>query len=55
MLVLGCVKEVRLYELVVTLPGDIPGIVPITNISQAYTEQLQRVADGDTEGTEVRA
>jgi len=46
-LVLGCIREVHEYELVVSLPSSLRGIVPITNISDAYTAALTRLADSD--------
>jgi len=48
MLVLGCVAEVRDFELVVALPNGLRGCVAITNISDAYTSLLQQLASGDS-------
>ncbi|XP_064601057.1 protein RRP5 homolog [Liolophura sinensis] len=45
MLTLAVVKEVRDYELVVSLPNNLTGTVAITAISDTYTELLQKVAD----------
>ena len=47
MLVLGCVAQVRDFELVVALPGGLHGSVAITDISDAYTSQLQQLASTD--------
>jgi len=47
MLALGCVAEVRDFELVVALPNGLRGCVAITDISDAYTSLLQRLASGD--------
>ncbi|XP_052099288.1 protein RRP5 homolog [Mytilus californianus] len=44
MLVLGCVKEVHDYEVLLSLPGGLSGVVPITNISDAYHDQLKQLA-----------
>ncbi|CAG2221341.1 PDCD11 [Mytilus edulis] len=44
MLVLGCVKEVHDYEVILSLPGGLSGVVPITNISDAYHDQLKQLA-----------
>ncbi|XP_049957178.1 protein RRP5 homolog [Schistocerca serialis cubense] len=46
MLVLGCVKEVREYDLSVNLPGCLVAKVPVTNISAAYTSVLQSLTEG---------
>jgi len=48
MLVLGCVAEVRDFELVVALPNGLRGSVAITDISDAYTSLLQQLASGDS-------
>ena len=48
MLVLGCVVEVRDFELIVALPNGLRGAVAITAISDAYTSQLQQLASSDT-------
>jgi len=47
MLVLGCVAEVRDFELVVALPNGSLGSVAITDISDAYTSLLQQLASSD--------
>lgn len=46
MLVLGCVKEVREYDISVNLPGCLVAKVPVTNISAAYTSVLQSLTEG---------
>ncbi|XP_061171333.1 protein RRP5 homolog [Saccostrea echinata] len=43
MLVLGCVKEVHEYNLIISLPNNLSGTVALTQISPAYTQQLQRL------------
>jgi len=48
MLVLGCVAEVHDFELVVALPNGLRGSVAITDISDAYTSQLQQLAGSDS-------
>jgi len=48
MLVLGCVAEVRDFELVVALPNGLRGSVAITDISDAYTALLQTLASSDS-------
>ncbi|KAK7508557.1 hypothetical protein BaRGS_00000123, partial [Batillaria attramentaria] len=45
MLVLGLVKEVQDYKLMVSLPCGLFGVVSITDVSQAYTQKLQAVAE----------
>jgi len=47
MLVLGCVAEIRDFELVVALPNGLRGAVAITDISDAYTALLQKLASSD--------
>ncbi|NWQ60507.1 RRP5 protein, partial [Neopipo cinnamomea] len=48
MLLLGCIKEVSDYELVISLPNGLLGFVPITQISDAYSKLLsQQVAHGE--------
>ncbi|KAL3864691.1 hypothetical protein ACJMK2_006352 [Sinanodonta woodiana] len=44
MLCLGCLKEVRQYELIVGLPNGLTGTVAITNISDTYTQALRNYA-----------
>ncbi|XP_041761607.1 protein RRP5 homolog [Anopheles merus] len=41
MLLLGCVKQIRATELLISLPGRLNGIVQITNISEAYSKRLE--------------
>jgi len=48
MLVLGCVAEVRDFELVVALPNGLRGSVAITDVSDAYTALLQKLASDDS-------
>jgi len=52
MLVLGCVAEVRDFELVIALPNGLRGSVAITNISDAYTALLQRLASSDVDAAD---
>ncbi|NWI94082.1 RRP5 protein, partial [Pitta sordida] len=48
MLLLGCIKEVTDYELVVNLPSGLSGFVPVTQISDAYSKLLSlQVAQGE--------
>ncbi|KAK3601363.1 hypothetical protein CHS0354_037678 [Potamilus streckersoni] len=44
MLCLGCLKEIRQYELIVGLPNGLTGTVAITNISDTYTQALRNYA-----------
>lgn len=48
MLILGVVKDIREYELVVSLPNSHTGFVQITNISDSYKALLQKITDGNT-------
>ena len=52
MLVLGYVKSIQNYTLSMALPNGLSGIVPITNISNAYTEKLQSFAHQDADSME---
>ncbi|NXA52839.1 RRP5 protein, partial [Nothocercus julius] len=48
MLLLGCVKEVNDFELVISLPNGLCGFVPVTQISDAYSKMLsEQVAEGE--------
>ncbi|NXP19863.1 RRP5 protein, partial [Scytalopus superciliaris] len=48
MLLLGCVKEVSDYELVISLPSGLSGFVPVTQVSDAYSKLLSKqVAQGE--------
>uniref|UniRef100_A0A8B9N745 Protein RRP5 homolog n=1 Tax=Accipiter nisus TaxID=211598 RepID=A0A8B9N745_9AVES len=48
MLLLGCIKEVSDYELVISLPNGLSGFVPVTQISDAYSKLLSKeVAQGE--------
>ena len=46
------VVEVRPYSLIVSLPGQLLGHVPITNISRQWTRALEALADADEEENE---
>lgn len=46
-LVLGCVREVRDFDLVVSLPNGFQGTIPITDICESYTSLLQKLAEGN--------
>lgn len=48
MLLLGCIKEVSDYELIVSLPNGLIGFVPVTQISDTYSKMLSKqVAQGE--------
>uniref|UniRef100_A0ABM0MCT6 Protein RRP5 homolog n=1 Tax=Saccoglossus kowalevskii TaxID=10224 RepID=A0ABM0MCT6_SACKO len=49
MLLLGAVKEIHEYELIISLPHGLTGYVAITDISDVYNRLLQRFTDGDNE------
>ena len=42
MRILGCIREIQLTELVVSLPNSLNGYVPITSVHDVLTEQLQK-------------
>ena len=44
MLILGCIKEIHDFDLVVSLPNGHFGVVPITHICDVYTETLHHLA-----------
>lgn len=46
-LVLGCVREVRDFDLAVSLPNGFQGTIPITDICESYTSLLQKLAEGN--------
>ena len=54
MLVLGTVQEIDDFELLISMPHGLSGKCKITDISDAYTAQLQKLAEaeeGDDETT----
>ncbi len=55
MLLLGVIKEVQDYELVVSLANGLDGVVQITHISDAYTQLLQKLAAGQQQLYQVSA
>ena len=52
MLVLGCVTDVGSYSIKMALPNGLYGTVSLTNISQAYTDLIQKFAAKTTEEQE---
>lgn len=50
---LGYVKQIKSYSLNISLPNGLLGSVPITKISQAYTESLQKFSEAEGENVEV--
>ena len=49
MVLLGRVKEVRPFKVTVSLPCAVIATLPITSISQVYTQHLQAVADSQND------
>ncbi|MFG1588286.1 hypothetical protein ACDT12_13540, partial [Staphylococcus aureus] len=47
LLVLGCVSEIKDYEVIVMLPDGLKGKLPITDICDSYTQKLQKLACGN--------
>ncbi|RWS27523.1 protein RRP5-like protein [Leptotrombidium deliense] len=45
--VFGCIQEIREFEMKMSLPGDIQCVIPITNISELYTESLENFANDE--------
>ena len=54
MLLLGCVKDIEDYHLRISLPGGLEGTVAVTDISDTYTNQLERLTDNDHDVIQVR-
>ncbi|XP_067297092.1 protein RRP5 homolog [Pseudorasbora parva] len=52
-LMLGCVKEVSEFELVVALPSGLVGYLPIYNICDSYTNMLNKRLDSEESIEEV--
>ncbi|KAL4232346.1 Protein RRP5 [Mactra antiquata] len=53
MLMLGCVKLIKDYKMIVGLPNGITGVVPINHISHAYTELLKKFSEGQDDQAEI--
>jgi hypothetical protein len=53
MVVLGCVSEVRDFELVISLPDGMYGTVGIANICGPYTSALERIANSEDDEDSV--
>ena len=53
MVVLGCVSEVRDFELVISLPNGMYGTVGIANICSPYTSALERIANSEIDEDSV--
>ncbi len=49
LLVLGAIKEIHDYEIVVNLPNMLTGYVQITDISSSYTKLLEKLGDAQME------
>ncbi|KAG7169026.1 RRP5-like [Homarus americanus] len=50
--ILGCVQEVRNYELLVSLPHKLVGTVTLARISKAYTALLTKIKEVENEAEE---
>ena len=52
---LGAIKEVNEYDMVISLPNGLSGFVHITHINDVITERLKEELQGDdSKDTEVR-
>ena len=49
MLILGCIREISVTEIIVNLPNSLNGYIPITSINQSITDELGK----DEEGNEL--
>lgn len=55
MKVLGAIKEVNEYDMVISLPNGLSGFVHITHINEKITEKLKEELEaGETKDSEVR-
>jgi len=55
MKVLGAIREVNEYDMVISLPNGLSGFVHITHINEKITERLkEELQADDSEDTEVR-
>jgi len=55
MKVLGAIREVNEYDMVISLPNGLSGFVHITHINDKITERLkEELQADDSEDTEVR-
>ena len=53
LLVLGRVKEVQDFKVMVSLPNGLLATLPITAVSDTYTQRLQSVADSNSDDIDV--
>ena len=52
---LGAIREVNEYDMVISLPNGLSGFVHITHINEKITERLkEELQADDSEDTEVR-
>lgn len=55
MKVLGAIKEVNEYDMVISLPNGLSGFLHITHINEKITEKLKEGLEvGETKDSEVR-
>ncbi|ROT65001.1 putative protein RRP5-like [Penaeus vannamei] len=52
--ILGCIQEVQDCELKISLPYRLSGTVSIKKISKAYTELVEKMAEGESQDEEGR-
>lgn len=53
MIFLGFIKSIQNYSMTVALPNGLSGQIPITGISHAYTDSLQKFAEAQDRGIET--
>ncbi|KAG1141218.1 hypothetical protein G6F37_005560 [Rhizopus arrhizus] len=51
---LGCISRINELELFVSLPHQLVGVIPITEVSDALSDIIQRIADEDDEEEESK-
>lgn len=48
MTLLGAIKEIQEYQMIVALPHHITGTLPITEVSDKFSEILEEVANDES-------
>ncbi len=49
MAVLGCIREIQMTELIISLPNSLNGYIPITHINDHFNSQINASMAADTE------
>lgn len=51
---MGCISRINELELFVSLPHQLVGVIPITEVSDALSDIIQRIADEDEDEEESK-